>query len=131
MASKMTGVRETRAALKRAPKALKDNVLAAIKETVDGVHARGKANIAAMVTKRTGALDRNYRKSVAPKSLRGRVGYLSDAARAAAFYARFINDGTVKMEARPFHTNAVEAEKELDTQRMVTARDKALQALVR
>lgn len=129
MASRMTGVREMRAALKRAPDNLKDGVRDAIQKTVDGVHARGKANIAAMVTNRTGNLFRLYRKSNAPKTLRGRVGYLSAASRDGAFYARFVNDGTVKMEARPFHTNAVEAEKELDEARMVKARDHMLSLL--
>lgn len=129
MASRMVGVREYRAALKRLPQHLKDEVATSIKTTVDAVHARGKSNIASMVTRRTGTLDRNYRRSVSKKSLKGRVGYLSAAARSAAFYARFINDGTIKMQARPFHTNAVEAEKELDEARMVQARDKALRRL--
>lgn len=127
--SRMTGVREFRAALKRAPNDLRENVLQAVTETVNGVHRRGKANIASMTTKRTGELSRNYRKGISRKTLSGRVGYLSAKARAAAFYARFVNDGTAKMQARPFHTNAVEAEKELDTVRMVAARDRVLSAL--
>lgn len=126
MASRMTGAKEFRAALKRAPADLKREVAAAIKQTVDGVHARGKANIRAMVTRQTGALERNYRKSFSPRALRGRVGYLSARSRDEAFYARFINDGTIKMAARPFHTNAVEAEMESDQQRMVTARNRIL-----
>lgn len=127
--SHMTGVREYRAALKAAPAHLRDQVSEAVKATVVAVHARGRANIASMVTRRSGNLSRLYRKSFAKKSLRGRVGYLSAKSRTVAFYARFINDGTVKMSARPFHTNAVEAEKEINTQRMVRARDKMLSAL--
>lgn len=126
MASRMTGVRQYRADLKRAPAQLKESVADAIRETVDGVHGRGKANIAAMVISRSGALARNYRKSVGRKSLRGRVGYLSAKARDEAFYARFVNDGTINMAARPFHTNAVEAEMDLDQSRMVKARDRVL-----
>lgn len=129
MASRMTGVREYRAALKRAPEHLREEVFAAVKETVDGVHARGKANIASMTTRRTGKLAFWYRKGVSKRSLSGRVGYLSAKARDEAFYARFINDGTVNMAARPFHTNAVEAEREIDTQRMVKARDDVLARL--
>lgn len=129
MASRMTGVREYRAALKRAPAHLREEVADAIKQTVDGVHARGLANIDAMTTARSGFLRRYYNKSVGRKSLRGRVGYLSSTSREVVFYARFINDGTVKMAARPFHTNAVEAEQELDTARMVKARDDALARL--
>lgn len=131
MASKMTGVREYRAALKRAPEHLREEVGAAVQETVVGVHTRGKENIASMTTRRTGELARNYRRSFSKKSLSGRVGYLSAKARDVAFYARFVNDGTVKMAARPFHTNAVEAERELDTQRMVKARDDVLARLGR
>lgn len=129
MASRMTGIKEYRAALRRLPADLKEDVAAAIKTTVDGVHARGKANIQSMVKRRTGTLEKNYRKSVAKKALRGRVGFLSAKARSEAFYARFINDGTVNMAARPFHTNAVEAEQEADTQRMVRARNLALAKL--
>lgn len=129
MASKMTGVREFRAALKRAPNDLRDEVLTAVTTTVNGVHAKGKANIASMTTKRTGELSRNYRKGISRKQLSGRVGYLSAKARGAAFYARFVNDGTSKMQARPFHTNAIESERELDTMRMVAARDRVLSAL--
>ena len=126
MASRMTGAREFRHALRRAPEALRREVLEAIKETVDGVYARGLANIDSMTNRRTGVLRRNYRKSVARKALRGRVGYLSATSQHAAFYARFINDGTVNMPARPFHTQAVEAERDADTARMVRARDHTL-----
>lgn len=125
MASKMTGVRVYRAALKRLPAHLREEVAESIQETVNGVHSRGKANIATMTNEQSGDLNRLYRKSNAPKTLRGRVGYLSAASRAKAFYARFVNDGTIKMAARPFHDNAVEAEQELDTARMVKARDDA------
>lgn len=126
MASRMTGVREYRAALKRAPNDLRENVLAAVTETVNGVHARGKANIRAMTTPRSGLLFREYRRSVSKKTLQGRVGYLSETTREVVFYARFVNDGTINAEARPFHTNAVEAEMELDEARMVKARDRIL-----
>lgn len=129
MSSHMTGVREYRAALKRAPEHLREEVFRAIKETVDGVHARGRANIASMTTQRTGQLMRWYRKGLSRKGLSGRVGYLSSGARDLAYYARFVNDGTINMVARPFHTNAVEAEQELDTARMVKARNDALARL--
>lgn len=131
MASRITGIREYRAALKRAPAHLREEVFEAVKDTTESVHARGKANITSMTVRRTGILYRNYRRSLSKASLRGRVGYLSESARDAAFYARFINDGTVKMAARPFHTNAVEAEREADTARMVRARDKAIGRITR
>lgn len=127
--SEMLGIREYRAALKRAPADMREQVFGAIKTTVDGVHGRAKGNIASMVKKRSGALDRNYRKYVSRQNLTGRVGYLSAAAAAKAFYARFVNDGTSQMPARPFHTNAVEAEKELDTARMVKARDDVIRKM--
>ena len=132
MASRITGVREYRAALKFASPHLRDRVLEAIRATTIAVHARGKANIASMTTRRTGELSRLYRRSVSKKTLRGRVGYLSAASRGKVFYARFVHDGTAStgfgkgITARPFHDNAVEAEHEQDTQRMVRARDKML-----
>lgn len=126
MTSRMTGIKEARAALKQAPSVMKDEVIAAIRQTVNGVHSRGQSNISSMVTQRSGALLRNYRKSVRTASLTGVVGYITAKARSEAFYARFINDGTVKMAARPFHTNAVESEKEADQGRMVKARDRVL-----
>lgn len=127
--SRMHGIREYRAALKRAPAHLRDGVGDAVKQTTEAVHARGKANIDSMTTARTGELRRNYRRSFSKTSLKGRVGYLSAKARDAAFYARFVNDGTVKMAARPFHTNAIEAERDADTARMVKARDRVLSLL--
>lgn len=121
--SEMLGIREYRAVLKKAPAELRAEVFEAIGTTVNGVHARAKSNIRTMVKRRTGVLEKNYRKYVSRQNLTGRVGYLSSAARAAAFYAGFVNDGTQNAPAKPFHTNAVEAEKELDTARMMKARD--------
>lgn len=126
MASRMTGIREFRSALKDAPDALRDRIYRAIKTSVDGVHARGLGNLASMVQRRTGTLARNYRRVANRQGLSGRVGYLSDKARTEAFYARFINDGTSRISARPFHTAAVEAEEDADTRRMVEARDDVL-----
>ncbi|MEO0623137.1 MAG: hypothetical protein AAF183_13000 [Pseudomonadota bacterium] len=125
----MVGVREYRTALKDAPEDLQREVFGAIKQTVDGVHGRGKANLAAMTDEQSGTLRRLYRKTTSRRSLSGRVGYLSDAARFDVFYARFIHDGTIHMPARPFHGNAIEAEQELDQARMVKARDNLLAAL--
>ena len=134
--TRMKGIRQMRRALKRLPDDLKDQVRKEMQITLDGVHARGRANIAAMIPKagndvRTGNLKRLYRKSKVGKALKGRVGYLSRASFRKAWYARFVNDGTVKMTARPFHTNAVEAEKERDTRRMVLARNKAVTLALR
>lgn len=130
MASRMRGVKGFRKALKGLDTDLKENIYGAVKQTVDAVHARGKSNLSSMVTKRTGTLEKNYRRSASRKSLQGRVGYLSAKAKFDAFYARFINDGTRYITARPFHTNAVEAEREADTQRMVKARDRAIEDMI-
>lgn len=131
MASKTLGIREFRAALKRLPEDMRREVFEAVSKTAKGVHQKGRANIASMTTKRSGDLSRLYRVGLSRKALSARVGYLSEKSRGAAFYARFINDGTSKMQARPFHTNAVESERELDTQRMVRARDDALRRVLR
>ncbi len=126
MASRIVGARKWQRAMKQLPDDLRANVADALKETVDAVHARGKANIASMLTRRSGELEKNYRRSVSKKSLKGRVGYLSRKAASAAFYARFVDGGTINMAARPFHTNAVEAEREHGERRMREARDKAI-----
>lgn len=129
MPSKIEGIREMRRDLRRAPEMLRERVADAIRETVDAVHRRGRENIASMVERRTGLLAQNYRKRVSRQSLVGRVGYLSRKSQAETFYARFVNDGTRRAEARPFHTEAVEAERERDLQRMIDARDAALRPI--
>lgn len=131
MAEAWEGARRFQAAIRKAPDDLKKIVADELRETVNAVHAKGRANLAAMVTPRSGALERNYRKSLSKKTLTGRVGYLSAKAKRAAFYARFINDGTRKMAARPFHTNAVESEKEQHQRRMLRARDTVLREIAR
>lgn len=115
--------------LREAPEELRENIVAALKETVTAVHARGKANIQSTFKRRTGALLRNYKRTVRKKSLTALVGYITKAGRRDAFYARFLHDGTRSMPARPFHGNAVEAEKEADTRRHIEARDKVLRDL--
>lgn len=132
MASEMHGPTAYRKALRKAPDDLKSHVAEALRETVVGVHTRGKANIRTMLKQgphRTGVLERNYRRSVSSKSLTGRVGYLSARAREVAFYARFVHDGTRHSQPHPFHGNAVEAELEHDKRRMIEARDTVLRKL--
>lgn len=78
--------------------------------TVREVAAEGRANIRAMTRRRSGQLLRFYRSSVSRGAIAvGRVGYLTARAKRSAFYARFINDGTREIAARPFHSLAVEA----------------------
>lgn len=120
------GAREWQRAMRQLPDDLRDKVADALRQTVDAVHSRGRANIRSMVERRSGVLEKNYRKSVSRKSLKGRVGYLSKRAAQQAFYAPFIHDGTQYITARPFHANAVEAERERDELRMRNARDEAI-----
>lgn len=107
--SRMIGIRKRRAAQRSAPSILAQAVRGHLAEIVRTVEADGKSNMDAMVKRRSGALKRYYRSSVSGGALLvGRVGYLTPRARKNAFYARFLNDGTRDMPARPFHDNAVE-----------------------
>ncbi|WP_216671389.1 hypothetical protein, partial [Mangrovicoccus sp. HB161399] len=67
------------------------------------------ANIGSMTTRRTGKLRSWYRKSLRKAKVSGFVGYISAKARSAAYYARFVHDGTLRQDARPFHERAVDA----------------------
>lgn len=126
----MAGASEMRRALKRAPAAARENIADAIEETVRGVHARGQANIRAFFDLSVPSdLLRNYRQRLNRKSLTGRVGYLTKAAAARAFYQRFLHDGTRYIVGRPFHQLAVTAERERDLNRMTDALDGALAKL--
>lgn len=107
--SKIIGVAEARQALRNAPKYIRFLAADVIEDVIKSTHLDAKANMNSMgIKKKSGNLSRFYRRSINKKKLTGRVGLLSSRARKKAFYARFINDGTEKMTARPFHTAAVE-----------------------
>lgn len=102
-----SGFKGARTRSRQRTKSVDANVSAAIAKTVVDVHRAGLENIDAMVSKRSGRLRRFYKKSLRAKGARGLVGYVSAKARRAAFYARFVHDGTSKQKARPFHDHAV------------------------
>ncbi|QDL91500.1 hypothetical protein FDP22_06720 [Paroceanicella profunda] len=106
--SRVDGIRAQRVRVKRLTTALQEEVADSINETIDQVHAAGLANLDAMVTRRTGRLRRYYRKAFRRGTLEGLVGYISAKGRDAAFYARFVHDGTEEMAARPWHDTAIE-----------------------
>lgn len=116
--SSVRGFKAARARARRRPSILEAQARDGLAETVKAVRAKGAENIRAMTTRRTGTLVRFYRSSVSRSALEGRVGYLSRRAKAEAFYARFIHDGTRYLLARPFHTIAVEETELLHGQRM-------------
>ncbi len=105
--SRARGFRGARRRAKARPGLLDKVTVDAIGDTVDAVHGAGRANIAAMVKRRSGLLRRRYSKTVRKAKQTGLVGYITRSARRAAFYARFVHDGTRYTSARPFHDLAV------------------------
>lgn len=105
--SRLRGVKRARANARARPDILDQLSVKAITETVDAVHQAGRANIDSMVKRRRGLLRRRYGKSVRKSQKLGMVGYVTKAARRAAFYARFVHDGTKTAASRPFHDLAV------------------------
>lgn len=122
-----SGFRQARRKSAARKAAIDPNAAAGIRETVEEVHREGRANINAMTTKRTGRLLRGYKKAIREGGAVGLVGYVSAAARRVAHYARFINDGTSKMQARPFHDQAVNSEAGNHAKRMRRAQQAALE----
>lgn len=105
--SRLKGVTKARARARQRPDILDQKTQAAISDTVDEVHQAGRANIDSMVKRRSGLLRRRYRKQVRKNTKTGLVGYITKSAHRAAFYARFVHDGTKFATARPFHDLAV------------------------
>ena len=121
-----TGFRKARAKSRRRSEALDANVRVAIAETVTEVRRDGLDNLASMTKKRSGTLVRNYKKALRKGGMVGLVGYITARARDAAFYARFIHDGTSRIKARPFHDQAVLAAEGRRNLRMRAALSRAL-----
>ena len=102
-----SGFKRARSNTRKRVAALDDHTRKAIAETVGEVHRAGLENIDATVGKKSGRLRRFYKKSLRANGAKGLVGYISAKARRAAFYARFVHDGTARTKARPFHDHAV------------------------
>ena len=126
--SKLRGVSGARKRAKQRPDALGGFVNVAISETVNAVHHAGRANIDAMVKRRRGVLRRRYSKTVRKPVFTGFVGYITAKSRRAAFYARFVHDGTKTATARPFHDLAVAEQERRHSQRMRGALKKSISA---
>lgn len=122
--SKIKGVKSVRAALRKSSPALRREMGGVIAGTVEGVATSARANIEAMVgtsekpyvmvkgvKMRRRLLRRLYKTWTSKGALKGRVGYITPAARRAAYYARFVHDGTAHSASRPFHQNAVDQHK--------------------
>lgn len=116
--SRLKGAVKARARARQRPDILDRQVAAAISDTVDEVHQAGRANIDSMVKRRSGLLRRRYRKQVRRNAMTGLVGYITKSAQRAAFYARFVHDGTKFVTARPFHDLAVAQTKGAYVRRM-------------
>lgn len=119
--SRLKGVAGARARARARPDILDQKIVVAISETVEAVHQAGRSNIDSMVKRRSGLLRRRYRKQVRKSQKTGLVGYISKSARRAAFYARFVHDGTRYATARPFHDLAVADQQHPHSRRMKAA----------
>lgn len=106
--SYVKGVSGVRQALRRVSGHLEEAIKAEVRAATEKTYALGRDNIDAMTVRRTGTLRREYRRSYVKKGKRGRVGYLTPRARAAAFYAGWVHYGTVTAGAHPFHALAAE-----------------------
>lgn len=105
MATKLSGMKQVRKAVRQMPVNLKAESAKELRRTVDEGHALGRSRIPV----RTGEGARQYRKSFNVKTLRGRFGYLTPTAFAKVFYMRFIHDGTAKISGNYFHDRAFDA----------------------
>lgn len=107
--SKLSGVIEMRRALRKMKDELRLEIADVMNTHVDAIHKDGLANIDALTDPETGNLRRAYKRTLAKKSLKAKVGIFGKRLRKLAFYARFIELGTRHAAARPFHRRAVRA----------------------
>lgn len=119
---RVTGTKELKAAIRRAPLALQEEALDEVKASTDRMwyDARDRLATAAKYAELhhggagmqniTGAFRRRYRRSVSKTQLKGRVGLLSSTSIRRTPQVRWFNDGTANQPARPFHDDAFEAE---------------------
>lgn len=112
----LIGSREAQRALRQLPENVKSEAQATMDVTAFHV-ARGAQ---ARVHRRTGFLLARIRWASRPRSLSAVVGVDSEA-----FYWKFLEYGTVKMDAQPFMRPAAEAEESDHGARMLQALEKA------
>ena len=105
MATRLKGIKAVRRAVRQMPLHLREESALETREIVDEMHTIGRSRIPVL----SGKGRRNYRKSFNPKTLKGRVGYLSSTAFSQVFYMRFIHDGTVEIVGNYFHERAFDA----------------------
>ena len=119
--SKLSGARRVRKAVREAPVAVQRAIVEELQAVGEAVHAEGLANMdAAFGTSEKGFVEvrgkryprqqvrRRYTLRIAPRALRVRIGYLTPSAQRAAYYARFLHDGTRFFQGSFFHMRAVE-----------------------
>lgn len=130
-----------RRAIRRAPQELQDEALVEVRRSAKKMHdsAKAKLNVASKfaplwhgkigMQNITGVFRRNYRWSVAKRSLRARVGVITPAAARKAPQIYWFNNGTVNQPARPFHDEAFEGEREPYIQNQKAALNSVLNKL--
>lgn len=136
--ARVRGAKNVRAALRRAPQALRDEAIEEVTASTKRMHADAKGRFAtaaaygsfwhgkAGMQSITGTVRRLYRYSISKKMMRGRVGILSAASSRKAWYLRFFLFGTSRQPARNVHDDAFEAEKDVYTVNQSRALKRAL-----
>lgn len=116
MASGFVGIKEANRALKRLPEFAREDVQPVMDVTAFNI-AR---NAQARVNRRTGFLANRIRWTSRPRSMSAVVGVAPEA-----YYWKFLEYGTVRMDAAPFMRPAAEAEQSTHGAAMVRALEKA------
>lgn len=136
--AKIRGAKELRAAIKRAGPDLRAEATKEVRESTRRMHRKvmelfnSSAIYAAFwhggagMQNISGNARRAYRYSIADRGMKGRVGLLSGAAEANAFYLRFFLSGTRHQAARPVHDDAFEAERDVYINNQGKALDRVL-----
>lgn len=122
--AKIRGAKELRAAIKRAPKHLRDEATKEVRASTRRMHrhARELFNSAAQfaplyhggpgMQNITGLARSLYRYSLIDRGMRGRVGLLSASSESRGYYLRIFLSGSEHQPARPVHDVAFEAERD-------------------
>lgn len=114
--SQLIGLKEANRALRALPDTVKPNVQQVMDVTASNVARRAQAS----VRRRTGRLARSIAWQRRPRTVAAVVGVAPEG-----FYWKFLEYGTVKMEAVPFFRPAAEAEQSAHQEAIVRALDKA------
>jgi len=139
--AKVRGGKELRAALKKAPPALREEAMVEVEASTRATHARAMAGFATAgsiapfwhgkpgMQRITGLSRRLYRWSVSKAKMHGRVGLLTPASERRAFYLRVFLFGSKDQPARNVHDDAFEEERDPYIENQERALERVLRKL--